>query len=527
MTEQSKKSKCYFIEELDNDFYKIENVENGLSTIISMKSVIDRTNAIGLIKNIGFEKEVFEKIWNEIMRYRQKLETFNINAAMRTFTDYLEMANEFVKRQPIFYTQQKLWWLWDFENYSWKQVDETDLLNKMQQATNGLHLCKPQVKAEIINALKMKGRLNVPNPAKNSWIQFKNKIIDIKTNEEFEVSPRFFVTNSIPWKLGSSENTPTIDKLFHDWVEEKYVRTLYEIIAFSMLPYYALHRVFCLNGEGRNGKSTFLKLLTNFLGSSNVCSSDFDTLVNRPFEAAKLYKKLVCIMGEINSSIFRRTSLFKKLTGEDMIGFEFKGKDSFDDKNYAKLIIATNKLPESTDKTIGFFSRWLIIDFNNIFTENPHLLDIVPNEEYENLAFKSIKILKEVLSKGKFTNEGDLTERELRYEERATPFKDFIKKRCEISDANAKVPFWEIYEEYCDYLNMRNFRTVSKRELSNLLKNRGYEIKREHYTKNDGSDSTMRIVYGLTLISKLEEDKEEEKREENSGKNDKNLLDFL
>ncbi len=360
----------------------------------------------------------------------------------------------------------------------------------------------------------MRGRINIPKDAKKTWIQFKDMIYDIETDEKFPATPDYFVTNPIPWEIRDSEETPQIDKLFNEWVENKYIETLYEIIAYGTLAHYPLHRVFCLNGEGRNGKGSYLNILSKFIGKENITSTDFDTLTTRPFEAAKLYRNLICMMGEINSSIFKKTSLFKKLTGSDMIGFEFKGKDGFDDYNYAKLIIATNKLPESTDKTVGFYSRWLIIDFKNTFEENPTLLDRIPEEEYKNLAKKSIRILKELMARAKFTEEGSLEERAKRYEERSSPIKDFLKTQC-YENPDVETPFWEIYEEYIAYLEERGFRKASKRELSLLLKGKGFDNKRIHFDKADGTKGTMVAVIGLGLESRQEKDDAEiEKKRE-------------
>ncbi|KKK82765.1 hypothetical protein LCGC14_2800130, partial [marine sediment metagenome] len=51
---------------------------------------------------------------------------------------------------------------------------------------------------------------------------------------------------------------------------------------------------------------------------------------------------------------------------------EFKGKDIFDFRNYAKLIMATNSLPPTGDKTEGFYRRWKIIDFPKQFDVEKH-----------------------------------------------------------------------------------------------------------------------------------------------------------
>ena len=499
--------KYWYITDTGNKTYKIENQENKKATSVSIKTTNERYDGYALLKETGFDEKARAKIWAEILALEEAIikeakktreQTTKVTEAVKAFTDYLDMGDGFIRVQPLFYTKQKIWWLWDFETKSWQMVDEIDLLNQMSETIDGLMLFEPQQKVKVLNALKMRGRLATPEEAKKSWVQLQDKVYDITTGTFSDATPKHFITNPIPHKVGETDETPTIDKLFHEWVDEENVQMLYEIIAYCMLPDYPLHRVFCLNGEGRNGKGTFLQLLTNFLGKGNVCSTDFDTLTTRPFESAKLYKKLVCVMGEINSAIFKRTSLFKKLTGSDMIGFEFKGKDGFDEYNYAKLIVATNKLPESTDKTIGFYSRWLIIDFPNIFKEKPGLLDCVPEEEYDNLANKCIRILAELLKAGEFSGEGGIKEKMERYEERASPFKEFVEKACEV-ETNAETPFWELYDEYVAFLEERGFRKASKRELSHLVKSKGMTTKRVNYTKDSGEASTMIVVVGVSL----------------------------
>jgi len=455
-------------------------------------------------------KEFIEK--EETKKLRGEEKQFKLEEATRKFTDFLEMADKFIEIQPIFYTAQKIWWLWDFEKKCWRMVDEVDLLNRLNERVSGVRLFEAKTKQEVLNALKMRGRENTPKPAKKTWVQFRDKIYDIETDLTFEATPEFHVTNPLPYELGDSEETPEIDKLFKEWVDEEDVPLLYEILAYAMLPDYPLHRTFCLNGAGRNGKGSYLQILTKFIGKENVTSTDFDTLTSRPFEAAKLYKKLVCMMGEINSIIFKRTSLFKKLTGADIIGYEFKGKDGFDDYNYAKLLIATNKLPESTDKTVGFYSRWRIVDFNNEFEENPYLLQRIPEQEYRNLALKSVKILKRLLNEGKFSGDGNIEERMKRYEERASPLRDFLNKRCKVHK-DYDTPFWEIYQEYVAFLEERGFRRASKRELSNLLKARGFTTTRKHYTKDSGEDATMHFVVGISLKDVFNEEEAQKKDE--------------
>jgi hypothetical protein len=264
----------------------------------------------------------------------------------------------FSEEQPFFYDKGGLWWFWNKKEFKWEIIDEVDILNTIEEV-NGLDIISSKSRNEILNSLKQKGRKNIPLPFKETWVQFKDQIFDIKTGEKFKASSKYFTTNPIPYQLNENnfENTPVMDRILEEWVGKDYVKTLYEIIAYSLLPSYPINRLFCFVGAGMNGKSCFLNLLRKFIGTSNICTTELDLLLGSRFEVTKLHKKLVCVMGETNFNEMKNTSILKRLTGGDLIGFEYKNKNPFEDLNYAKIIIATNNLPATNDKSIGFSRR--------------------------------------------------------------------------------------------------------------------------------------------------------------------------
>ena len=107
----------------------------------------------------------------------------------------------------------------------------------------------------------------IPKEIKPTWIQFKDIIVDIKTGEEFPAIHEYFVTNPIPYELHNKRyvNTPVMDKIFEEWVGKEHVKTLYEILAYSLIPSYPIHRLFCFIGAGLNGKSCYLRLIKKFV----------------------------------------------------------------------------------------------------------------------------------------------------------------------------------------------------------------------------------------------------------------------
>ena len=322
---------------------------------------------------------------------------------------------EFWKEQPFFYDKSKIFWIWDLKDKKWIRSDEVDFLNAIQKM-QGVETLNSKNKAELVEGFKQIGRQHFPKPIKKEWVQFLDKIYDVQTGENFEATPEYFVTNPIPWKIGESEDTPAIDKLFLEWVGENDKKSLYEFIAYNISLDKFMQRIFAFCGGGSNGKGTFIKLNYKFLGEDNCVSSEIKSLSEDKFEPAVLYRKLLCVMGEVSYGDLRNTNQLKKLAGEDKISFQFKGKTPFTDENTATCVCLTNSLPATPDKSLGFYRKWKIEDFPNQFTEiSKDLIKEIPEVEFENLAKKSLRILKELYEHRKFNNEGSFEERMDKY----------------------------------------------------------------------------------------------------------------
>ena len=409
-----------------------------------------------------------------------------------------DLAEQILKIQPLHYDKSKIWWAWNLRKLKWEMVDEVDVLNIVNHKSLANTIVAKE-KNEIVEALKQKARMNAPKPIKPTWVQFKDTIVDVDTGDEFKATPEYFVTNPVPYALHKERypNTPTMDKIFAEWVGEDKIRTLYEIIAYCLLPDYPIHRIFCFIGGGMNGKSCFLNLLRKFIGNSNVTATELDTLIMSRFEVRRLHKKLVCQMGETNFNEMSKTSLLKKLSGGDFIGFEYKNKDPFEDINYAKIIIATNNLPTTTDKTVGFYRRWMIIDFPNQFSEKKDILYDIPEEEYSSLAVKCLSVLKELLDERGFYKEGSIEERKEKYESKSNFLGSFLEQFTE-SDTNSYITSADFFKRFSAWSTENRHREMSEISVGKMMKKLGVETERRYFNwLFDGKGGQLRCWVGI------------------------------
>lgn len=474
---------------IDNakDFVSEEWLEKKLpgdhtDTEIRVRDILDYGVQVGLLYEVGGKYDIKDN-WKlkhkEIIEFNEFVSKFFKNIKftekIKEFANKRILAKRFLGVFPLYFDKNKIWWQWNEDDYFWERIDETDILNSLNDVAI-VNTIESKQRNEILEALRQEARKTKPKEPKESWVQFQNKLIDINTGEEIEASPEYFISNPIKWKLGENEETPEMDKLFESWVGQDHIEELYELLAFCIVPSYFIHRQFCLIGSGANGKSTYLKILENFIGEENITSSSLDLLLKQRFEGSKLLKKLVCLIGETNFKLITNTDFLKKVTGEDTIRCEFKGKDGFDFRNYAKLIMATNSLPPTSDKTDGFYRRWKIIDFPNKFATEKDVLSSIPNKEYENLARKCFYIAKRLWVDRVFTNDGTFEERKQRYEEKSNPLMKFVGD-CFIRDVNGEVFFQEFFEGVNNYLQERGFRELSAIAVSKQLKSEGFDIK--------------------------------------------------
>jgi len=465
----SKGGKCFSYNDETAHCFHCDGSWNKFSLIREFKKLTDKETFEWFAEECG----MIEQLKGARKKYMEsKKEVIEKSSDIFSRRGQIEM---FWEEQPFYYDSSKIFWLWNKKLYKWELSDEIDFLNLIQQHL-GIETIDRKSKGELSEGFKQVGRKHKPKPIKKSWVQFKDKIYDIKTGENSKATPEYFVTNPIPWNVGKSENTPIMDKYFEEWVGKKYKQTLYEFIAYNTTTDKFMQRVFALCGGGSNGKGSFTKLNYKFLGDENCVSSELKNLSEDKFEPAVLFRKLLCIMGEVSYNDLKNTNMLKKIGGEDKLSFQFKGKTPFTDDNTATCVCLTNSLPKTPDKSLGFYRKWLIIDFPNQFKEiKQDLIDLIPDIEFENLAMKCLRILKELYKTKKFHNEGTFEERERKYEERSNPVIRFIEKF--YYEIPGKFISLREFTNSCnEHLKEIHLRVMSAIQIGKLLREEGFLV---------------------------------------------------
>ncbi|MEM1642774.1 MAG: phage/plasmid primase, P4 family [Desulfurococcaceae archaeon] len=355
----------------------------------------------------------------------------------------------------------------------------------------------PSVAGTVVKNVEIR-TMEYYRPARHCLL-FKNKVfcwnpfLQSKDLEKalIEPSPDIVVTHKIPWEIKPSllkdvregllkfippksiddlielfkALAPKSFKAFLDWVrkpgedeKDAYPRValLLEIIGYTLYPHeYPFHKAVLLVGEGSNGKTTYLRLIETILSKPNVSTvnlSDLDPRVNR-FASADLYNKLANISSEPPKRTFDPT-LFKMLTGEDLVRVERKFRDAFNTYNYAKLIFAANELPQVTEDTYAFWRRWIVIEFPNRFDPDPTFFEKTFPDEIEVIILLSLHAFRLVMERKGFTEAG-VEDVRTEWLSRSNPVYRVVKKMIDDGIIEfsrdgvvVKTDLYELYKKY-------------------------------------------------------------------------------
>jgi len=298
-------------------------------------------------------------------------------------------------------------------------------------------------------------------------INLENGIYDLITGELKPHDPSLHFFNKIPVKYDPNAECPAIQKFLEEITGSKEdAEILIEMVGYCLYRGYPIQKALMLVGDGANGKTTFLSLLTRFLGHENVSNRSLHELETNRFAKASLFGKLANIYDDLPDKALRQTGTFKMLTGGAPIEAEKKFRNSFTFINYAKLIFSANKVPEATDDTDAFFRRWIIITFPNKFEgENcdPHLIEkLTKPEELSGLLNLALQALRRLLEQGRFSHSKTTDEIREDYIRKSDPLAAFVMD-CLEQDMESWILKKDLYNIFTAYCRMHKLPAVSNR----------------------------------------------------------------
>ena len=345
---------------------------------------------------------------------------------------------------------------------------------------------KDSQRKEVLKYIEVMCPDNSP-VADANLIAFKNGVYNIVTDTLTAFSPDMVITNQIPWnyrpEVYSAIADTTLNKMAcHD---PEIRQLLDECIGYCFYRRNELSVSMFLTGEKANGKSTFLQMLQDVLGTQNTSNLGLDELEER-FAPATMFGKLANIGDDISDEFLRGKAIahFKKIVSGNMLKAENKGDALFFYKPFVKLIFSANQIPRMKDRTGAVLRRMVIIPFNATFSKNDPDYDpwiavkLKDQEVMEYLCRIGIDGLKQILINHSFTQSSKVDDQLKEYTEYNNPILLFLAEteKEEIINQETKLVH-SMYEIFChdngfQCMGLANFSKEITRHLNCMVKDK-------------------------------------------------------
>lgn len=203
-------------------------------------------------------------------------------------------------------------------------------------------------------------------------INFKNGTLDLATDQFTEHRPEYGMTSVLPYDYDSAAICPKFERFLLDVTGQNHedcdLLLEYMGYCFSGDDYWR-HNVLFLLGEGRNGKSLFVKVMQACVGDDYYSAVNLSDLQDEQ-QRALLVGKLFNISEETpEESMLGAGSILNALSSGAMMTTKVVFEKPLNVKNKAKMIIISNFMPKIRNIGRAALDRLLMVKFDQEFTE--------------------------------------------------------------------------------------------------------------------------------------------------------------
>jgi P4 family phage/plasmid primase-like protien len=312
----------------------------------------------------------------------------------------------------------------------------------------------------LVKRLEIKSHVSPEMVNPKGLISTKSGVIDPETGSIHPHSPDVIFTVQLPVECENpprpenyrEPNCPLFQTFLDRMLPEPFQQeALWEMMGYGMSTDNRYEKAFLLYGEGDNGKSVILNIMKAlFQGYVSVLRL---SELSHTFRPAALIDKLINISSEGESSALIDDPIVKTLISGEELMVERKYRDAFSFRPFAKIIVASNHLPRSRDKSHGYFRRWLMLHFMVTIPQkekDTSLSEKIIESELDEIFYGALVGLQRLRRHNGFTVPLSSSALLQQYEEMLNPALVFFKE-CLKAVPAAHVKIGDLYSRYRDW----------------------------------------------------------------------------
>lgn len=237
--------------------------------------------------------------------------------------------------------------------------------------------------------------------------------------------------------------------------------------------------IFCLLGDGSNGKSVLLDAVSCMLGRENVTAMQPDDL-DRQFQAEQLMGKLALLADDASSSLIteHEKASMKRVSAGNIVHTDIKGQPGCDFTPYATMLVSWNRFPRVAGAEFGFMRRLVPVPFTHTFSPDdadydPQIRDHLRGEAaQERLLVRAVSGLCRLLRRGRPTvnARGDEMKGDIAAE--SDSIQAWVYDECVSTQSLLSRSTDEVYSGYSSWCESSGFDAASKVAFGRAVKRR-------------------------------------------------------
>lgn len=330
-----------------------------------------------------------------------------------------------------------------------------------------------------------------------NYLTLQNGLYKIDEEVLIGHTPDIFTTNLLPYNYDPAATCPRfiqfLDEIFSGNQEK--INFIQEAVGYSFHQALPTPGLFFLTGDGNNGKSTFINIITNLIGKENTGNVSFNRLSDEKY-VLELFQKMINISGETPHLKRIETDMIKGITTGDWITGRELYNQPMKFRSFAKHFLAMNKLPIINDSSHGMWRRLWIIEFDRIFTEaeEDHELEEKLSSELSGIFNWALEGYRRLRNNKFFLKESSsmkLSKQEYRNE--MDSVRSFARDMIAVKSGNdlKLSDVYKIYISYCSEENRKD--TEKKKGFRKILEAAGFKI------GNNTKDNNQVYIYNVAI----------------------------
>lgn len=307
------------------------------------------------------------------------------------------------------------------------------------------------------------------------YMIFRNGVLDTDDMTLHPHSPEY-LTNIVFADLDFNPDAdcPIFRKVVADALDKDTANVLQEMCGYLLFPDSRHEKIGVLVGEGRNGKSVILNMISYALGEENVTHFGLQQITDASgVFIANMVGKLANICHDSGNLIkVGNEGILKQYASGEPIMAKVLYHQPTITTNYPHSIIAVNALPVSADVSDGYFRRFLIIDF-------PHQIPLnkVDRQLFQKMKPERMGVLlwiiegmKRLLSESDFSESKAVDDIKKQYQRDNNIVATFVDE-FEFRPSRTEMrPLDEVFRMFKTWTKDNNYRDMGKRTFSTRLK---------------------------------------------------------